>query len=173
MTYAWIVSAPAPPRAALAYARLTTLDGTPAGGLAALPSDVGAPAGAGKVDVRAVDPAGPPGVVSLVLAPPGVWLPFDDVAVSGAIRRALAGSPCDVVSALSQSDDRLVGALTGVHGEDVATARLRLADDPFAVLLPRRVLRIGPGFLGRTPTPVGPSMQRYGAGSPWPWDRFS
>ena len=171
MSYCWLVPAEHPPAGAVAWAPLSTVDARGAGGLAALPPDAPAPATAVKIDARAVDANGPPGYVSLVEAPPGTWLLFDDVAVTGAIRRALAGPPYDVVSALSQRDDRFLGALTGLHGE-APSARLRLADDPFALLFPRRLLRIGAGFLGRTPAPVGPSMQRYGAGSPWPWDRF-
>jgi len=50
------------------------------------------------------------------------------------------------------------------------------ADDepqPGAVKIdPRCLVRVGPGLLGRTPTPVGPMTQRYGAANPWPWDRF-
>lgn len=123
---------------------------------------------AAKVDPRAIDADGGPGRASLVLAPQGVWLLFDDVAVSQAVRNAMSVRPVDVVSTLLVGDDRFVGAFTAVHGEDED----RLDDDPFAGIFPTRRLRLGPGLLGRTPTPVGPSIQRYGAANPWPWDRF-
>ena len=181
MSYCWLQRAETRPAGAQAWARVWTTDGTPAGGLAALPAGAGDLAevsrragaqAAVKVDSRAVDPTGLAGYVSLTWAPAGSWLPFDDVAVSGAIRRALAGPAYDLVSALSQSDNRFLGALVGVLDEDPGAAGLRLADDPFATLFPRRVLRVEAGLLGRMPDAVGPSMQRYGAGSPWPWDRF-
>ena len=174
MSFSWLLPAAQRPAGALAFARLISLDGRDAGGLAALPGGGRPPSPAAvKIDVRAVDGDGPAGLVSLVSAAEGLWLPFDDVAVSAAIREVLAGRPYDVVSTLSRSDHQFVGAFTAMHGEDLPAGRRRLADDPFARLMPRRLLRIEAGFLGRTPTPVGPSMQRYGAHTPWPWDRFS
>ncbi len=124
--------------------------------------------GAAKVDPRAIDPEGPPGRASLVLAPEGAWFPFDDVAVSGAVRAATTVRPVDVLSTLVVGDDRFTGALSAVHGDHDAA----LEDDPFATLFPTRRVRLGAGLLGRTPTPVGPNIQRYGAANPWPWDRF-
>jgi len=125
--------------------------------------------GAAKVDSRAIDPEGPPGRASLVLAPDSAWLPFDDVAVSHAMRTAMTVRPVDVLSTLVVGNDRFAGALTAVHGDDDAA----LDDDPFAALFPTRRVRLGAGLLGRTPTPVGPGIQRYGATNPWPWDRFA
>ncbi len=124
--------------------------------------------GAAKIDPRAIDPGGPPGCASLVLAPDGAWLPFDDVAVSRAMRAAMSVRPVDVLSTLVVGNDRFTGALTAMHGDDDAV----LDDDPFATLFPTRRVRLGAGLLGRTPTPVGPNIQRYGAANPWPWDRF-
>jgi hypothetical protein len=49
---------------------------------------------------------------------------------------------------------------------------VRLGDDPFARLFPARILRVDAGLLGTMPPLVGPGTQRYGAGNPWPWDRF-
>lgn len=130
----------------------------------------GAPVpGAAKVDPRAIDPDGGSGCASMVSAPRGVWLAFDDVAVSQAIRRAMRVRPIDVVSTLVVGDDRFTGAFSAVHGDDDEA----LDDDPFAALFQARRFRLGPGLLGRTPTPVGPSIQRYGAANPWPWDRFA
>ena len=76
-------------------------------------------------------------------------------------------APADAFSTLLEGDDRCRGALTGVRGE-----LGRLGYDPFANLFPVVVLRVGPGLLGHVPTPVGPSIQRYGGANPWPWDRF-
>ena len=174
MSFSWLLPAAQRPTGALAFARLVSLDGRDAGGLTALPGDGKPPSRAAvKIDMRAVDGDGPAGLVSIVWAPAGLWLPFDDVAVSAAIRQVLAGPPYDVISTLSRSDHQFVGAFAAMHGEDLPANRRRLTDEPFARLMPRRLLRIEAGFLGCTPTPVGPSMQRYGADTPWPWDRFS
>lgn len=177
MSYCWLLLTDSPPTSLsaepLAAAGLCTLTGEPVGYLTALPHDADVPDSAVKADSRAIDPAGPPGIVSLVWATAGTYLLYDDVAVTEAIRRALAGVPLDVVTTLSQSDDRFLGALTAVHGDDVDRARTALADDPFAVLFPQRLVRVEAGLLGATPASVGPSIQRYGAGSPWPWDRFA
>ena len=48
----------------------------------------------------------------------------------------------------------------------------RLADDPFARIFPASILRVGPGVVGVTTAPVGPTIERYGSANPWPWDRF-
>lgn len=125
--------------------------------------------GAVKIDPRAIDPDGGPAWASLVLAPPGAWLLFDDVAVSHALRAVLAAPPLDVVSTLVLGDDRFVGALTAVHDKGPS----RLADDPFAAIFATTVVRVGGGLLGTTPWPVGPVIQRYGGANPWPWDRFA
>lgn len=176
MSYCWLLHTDSPiadpPAEPLAAAAIRTPEGEPAGFLTALPHDADVPDSAVKADRRAIDSAGPAGIISLVWATPGTYLLYDDVAVTEAIRRALAGVPHDVVTTLSQSDDRFLGALSGVYGGDVAGARTALVDDPFAVLFPRQLLRVDAGLLGFTPASVGPSIQRYGAGSPWPWDRF-
>ena len=138
------------------------------GVLAAWQADDEPHPGAVKIDPRSIDADGDAAWASLVLAPRGTWLLFDDVAVSHAIRSVLAGAPVDVVSTFVTGDDRFVGAITAVHDDEPT----RLRDDPFAAIFPTRLVRVGPGLLGRTPTPVGPMTQRYGAANPWPWDRF-
>ncbi len=143
-------------------------DGAPAGVLCAWAADLEQPSPtAAKIDARAVDPGGGEGWVSLVLARPGLFLPFDDPAVAQATRMVLSMHPADVFSTLAEGDDRCRGALTGMHGDPG-----RLGYDPFSNLFPAVVLRVGPGLLGQMPAPVGPSTQRYGAANPWPWDRF-
>ena len=101
----------------------------------------------------------------LVLAPPGVRLPFDDPAVAGARRAVLAGPRLRLVSTLLRGDSVFAGALT-VPGDDGPF------DDPFARIFPSRRLVVGPGLLGATPPPTGLAIERYGGGNPWPWDRF-
>ncbi len=151
------------------WAPLNDLDGKPAGMLAAWPSDTDEPEGAAKVDARAIDGDGAPAEVSLVLAPPGIALPFDDPAVGQAIRMVLSLPPVDVLSTLLLGDSRFVGALTAARGGGAD----RLAQDPFSRLFPARRLRVGPGLLGTMPAPTGPVGQRYGSDQPWPWDRFA
>lgn len=104
-----------------------------------------------------------------MLAPRGIWFPFDDPAVSGAIRNALARPPIDVLSTLLVGADRFVGALSAARGDDAAEA---LRNDPFGIIFPARLLQVGSGLLGRMPPPSGPSMQRRGSQNPWPAGRF-
>jgi hypothetical protein len=121
-----------------------------------------------RVDARTVDPAGAPVRISLVLPPPGVRLAFDDVAVQHARRELLAGLPFDAVSTLLTDDSHFDGSLLVARGEDAA----RLADDPFALVFPARLLDVGGGLLGRVPWPAGPTIERYGSAQPWPADSF-
>lgn len=168
MSWRWFALVQSRPDDAMAAASVCGGDGQEVGVLAAWTSEVAEPPGAAKIDSRAIDPGGEPAEVSLVLAAPGVALPFDDVAVSGALRATLALPTADVVATLLVGDDRFVGALTAVRGDNTG----RLAFDPFGTIFPARRLRVGAGLLGRMPAPAGPSIQRYGADSPWPWDRF-
>ena len=124
--------------------------------------------GQAKVDARAVDPNGEAALVSLVLPPDGITIAFDDPAVSGALRASLAEPWPDVLSTLVVESSRFAGALTAVRDGD----RSRLGSDPFARIFPAELVEVGPGLLGRTPSPVGPGIQRYGGGNPWPWDSF-
>jgi len=167
MTWAWFTLCPGPPVGAYASAAAFGPDGAAAGYLAAWRPDAAHPDEAGKIDGRAVDPAGAPGFASLVLAPAGLFLPFDDVAVSAALRQVLRMPPAPVFSTLLVGDDRLVGALTAAP-----EAGGRLNHDPFANLFPALALRVEAGILGSMPAPAGPTTQRYGADNPWPWDRF-
>jgi len=168
VSWLWFDLCPDPATGTVASARVSDANGTPQGVLCAWASDQDRPTPtAAKVDSRAIDPSGEPGSVSLVLAPDGLYLPFDDPAVAHATRMVLAMSPADVCSTLVDGDDRFRGSLTGTHGDD---GRLRY--DPFGVLFPAVVLRVEAGILGRMSSPVGPVTQRYGATNPWPWDRF-
>ena len=131
-----------------------------------VPGEEPEPEGALRADPRAHDPNGDPAWASLALAPEGVSLPFDDTAVSGALRRVLAGPSRRLVTTLLRDEVRFAGALFA------ADERVPLDDDPFARIFPARVLEVGPGVLGRLPPPAGPGIARYAGGAPWPWDRF-
>ncbi len=168
MSWLWFDLCPGPTTATLASAAVSDADGGDRGVLCAWPAAQDRPTPtAAKIDSRAIDPAGQPGSVSLVLAPDGLSLPFDDPAVAHATRMILTMPPADLFSTLVEGDDRCRGSLTGMHGDSG-----RLKYDPFGVLFPAVVLKVGVGILGRMPSPVGPVTQRYGATNPWPWDRF-
>ncbi|TML91914.1 MAG: hypothetical protein E6G10_30060 [Actinobacteria bacterium] len=122
-----------------------------------------------RVDGRLLDRDGAPAHVSLVRPRPGVRLLFDDLAVQQARRDVLARPPQDAVSTLLSDASHFEGAITVARGAGVA----RLADDPFARVFPRRLLRVGAGVLGSVPAPAGPTIERYGSAQPWPWDRFA
>lgn len=140
---------------------------TPASGagvttyLAAWPAGRKPTAGAVRADARVVDPAGAAADVSLVLVPRGEELLFDDPAVSGALRRVLAGTPPDAVTTLVRDSSHFSGAVT------VRRDGRPLHDDPFARVGHAEVLRVGPGLFGRVHPTAGPVIQRY-SGLPWP-----
>ncbi|MGI8800663.1 MAG: hypothetical protein ACR2KV_00590, partial [Solirubrobacteraceae bacterium] len=143
--------------------------GVPAGYLAAWAPSAAAPRpGALRVWRGIVDPAGGAAVVSLVLAPPGRRVAFDDPAVQQARRAVLAGRPAAAVSTLLSGDSLFEGAISAWRGAPLAVVR----DDPFARIFPARVLRLGPGLIGSPAPPGGPTIERYGSASPWPGDRF-
>jgi hypothetical protein len=97
-----------------------------------------------------------------------VRLPFDDLAVQGARRAVLSGSPQDAVSTLLSDASHFEGAVTVARGAGVG----RLADDPFARVFPARILSVDAGLFGAVPPPCGPTIERYGSAQPWPWDRY-
>jgi hypothetical protein len=115
-----------------------------------------------RADARVLDPAGGPAHVSLVILERGREPLFDDPAVSGALRRVLAGPAPDVVTTLVRDASHFAGALT------VRRDRLSLLqDDPFARLGRPERLSVAAGLLGRRAAAPGPVIQRY-SGQPWP-----
>jgi hypothetical protein len=150
-------------------ARVLEPDGGPAGWLAVWTSRAKPSRSARRIDARLVDPAGAAAWVSLVCAPAGVRLPFDDLVVQQARRAVLAGRPYDGVSTLLSDASHFEGAITVARGEGVA----RLGDDPFGRIFPARVLLVEAGVLGAVPPPCGPTIERYGSAEPWPWDRYA
>ncbi len=169
MSRCWLALVAQAPEGALASAGAFAQDGTPAGFLAAWRQRAKPGRGALRVDGRIIDRDGGEAWVSLVLAPPGVRVPFDDLAVQQARRDVLARTPADAVSTLLRDDSHFEGAVTVARGP---AAHDRLSDDPFARVFPARLLRVEAGMLGRTLPPAGPTIERYGSANPWPWDRF-
>ncbi|MBA3653166.1 MAG: hypothetical protein H0W70_03115 [Actinobacteria bacterium] len=165
----WLARTEDRPTGALGCAELYDNDDRQVGFLAAWHQDDEHAADAVKVDSRAVAHDGPPGWASIVMTRPGTAIAFDDAAVSAALRHALRLPWPDVCSTLVSNGTTFAGALTATARPD---SRDRLCADPFARVLPRELVRIGPGLLGHTPAPVGPGIQRHGSGRPWPWDRF-
>lgn len=168
MSYRWLALRDEKPEGAEATAKVRQ-DGRPIGFLATWPEDAKRPKGGVRIDPRSIDPSGAPAAASLVLAPAGTSLDFDDPAVVGATRAALALDPAEVLSTLIVDKMRFAGALTAVRNGNLG----RLANDPFARLFPQRIVEVEEGLLGRMPPPVGPGHQRYGGGNPWPWDAWS
>jgi hypothetical protein len=169
VSHCWLALTGEPPARALASAAARARDGTAAGTLSVWRQSAKPERSAVRVDGRIVDRDGAPAWVSLVLAPAGVRLPFDDPAVQQARRDVLARTSADAVSTLLRDNSHFEGAITVARGQDAA--RL-LVDDPFARVFPARILRIDGGLLGRVTAPVGPTIERYGSANPWPWDRF-
>ncbi|MGH8932150.1 MAG: hypothetical protein ACRDZO_16400 [Egibacteraceae bacterium] len=167
MIWCWFALCPQTPDGAVAAAPIHGMDGTALGVLAAWDPACDRPEGAAKIDARAIDPDGSEATASLVLAPNLVGVPFDDLAVSQAIRAVLALPPADVLSTLLVGDSWFVGAVTAVYG-----AKDRLEYDPFGLIFPARLVRVGAGLLGHMPPAAGPSMQRHGSSTPWPAGAF-
>jgi len=164
----WFAFRPERPNDAFATAPAFRADGAQLGFLAAWLVGAGRkPIGALGIDARAINPGGKPAWISLVLAPERSRVLFDDPAVCQAMRIVLSGSPNDVMSTLVRDSSTIGGAFTATH----APTPDALADDPFARIFPRTLLRVDGGFVGIMPAPAGPGVQRY-AGAPWPWDQF-
>src|SRR4051794_8577573 len=169
MSWCWLALVPDRPDDADAVAAATDAEGRSAGWLAAWSGHARPDRAARRADARVVDPLGPAATVSLTLAPPGVRVPFDDLAVQQARRRILAGPPVDAVTTLLTDASHFEGSLLVARGDRV---RL-LDDDPFARVFPARRLHVGAGVLGAVLPPAGPTIERYGSASPWPWDRYT
>jgi hypothetical protein len=165
MSWCWLDILEAPADDATAQAELSES----AGWLAAWQQRRRPTRSARRVDARIIDPHGEPAWISLVRAPAGVRLPFDDLAVQHARRRVLAELPPDAVSTLLEDASHFEGAITVARGAAVT----RLRDDPFARVFPARILEVGAGVVGRVPLPCGPTIERYGSAQPWPWERYA
>jgi len=167
MSRAWVALLDEPSKGADAQAPLTTLDGEPAGWLAAWLRRSKPLREARRADPRLIDPDGAEATVSVVWpAHERGLLAFDDLAVQAA-RRAVLGSavPPDAVSTLLIDDSHFAGAIT-VRREPSTD------DDPFARIEPGRLLRVGAGVVGAFALPAGPVIERHGSAQPWPWERF-
>ena len=168
MTRCWLALLDVPPPDATARAAVHHPDGGAAGWLGAWRQRSKPVRSARRVDDRIVDPHGEEAWISLVVAPDGVRLAFDDLAVQQARRRVLAEPPQDAVSTLMRDASHFEGAVTVARGAGVT----RLRDDPFAQIFPARILRVEGGILGSAAPAAGPVIERYGSANPWPCDRF-
>jgi hypothetical protein len=167
--WCWLARVDEPPPRAAASAPLRDGAGACAGVLAVWTGRARPVRHALRMDARLLDAAGDAAVVSLVLAPAGVRLAFDDPAVQQARRAILGGPPFDAVSTLLSDASHFEGSVVVARGE---TAAARLAADPFARIFPALVLDVGAGLFGSVPPPAGPVIERYGSAEPWPRDRF-
>lgn len=170
MSRCWIALIDGPAEGAHASARASALDGQEIGTLAAWRQAAKPVRPALRVDERLIDPTGAAAWISLVLAPRGVRLPFDDLAVQQARRHLLSRPPLAAVSTLLRDDSHFEGAISVARSEEGVRW---LRDDPFARIYPARLLTIETGILGSVAPPAGPTIERYGSGNPWPWDTFS
>ena len=78
---------------------------------------------------------------------------------------------CAVYGREGVTGERDPSTIGGAFTASQASTPDGLADDPFARIFPRTLLRVDGGFVGTMPAPIGPSVQRY-VGAPWPWDQF-
>jgi hypothetical protein len=166
----WLALIEGPAEGAHASAGASTLDGKNAGTLAAWVQKAKPVRNALRVDERLIDPRGAPASISLVLAPGGVRLPFDDLAVQQARRLVLSRQPLAAVSTLLRDDSHFEGAISVARSPH----EMRwLRNDPFARLYPAMLLAVEAGILGSVAAATGPTIERYGSGNPWPWDSFT
>lgn len=164
----WFAPVAERPDGAWAVAEAHTAEGAAAGWLTVWKRSSKPVRDAMPADPRAFDPDGEPAWVSLVWVPRDLRVLFDDPAVQHARQRALAASDAAALSTFPRDASTFGGALSGWRG---ARAAAQAAEDPFARVSDARVLRVGPGLLGRHGLLPGPVIERYG-GQPWPADRF-
>ena len=170
MSRCWLALIQGPAEGAQASAPVSSLDGEGAGTLAAWRQKAKPVRNALRVDGRLIDPRGARAWISLVLAPGGVRLPFDDLAVQQARRLVLGRQPLAAVSTLLRDDAHFEGAISVARS---AQEMRWLRADPFARIYPAMLLAVEAGIFGSLAAPTGPTIERYGSGNPWPWDRFS
>ena len=169
MNWVWIDLVAERPESATLAATATFAGGEPAGWLAAWRRQGRPTHTALRAWDAILDPEGAPATISLVRAPDGVRLKFDDLAVQQARRVVLQLRPSDLVTTLLSDASHFEGSILGARGPD---APRRARDDPFARIFPELVLDIGGGMLGSVAPPAGPTIERYGSDQPWPSDRF-
>jgi hypothetical protein len=170
MSRCWLALIEGPAEGAQTSAGVSALDGRHVGTLAAWLQKTKPVRNALRVDERLIDPRGAPAWISLVLAPPGVRMPFDDLAVQQARCLVLSRRPLAAVSTLLRDDSHFEGAITIARSPD---EERWLREDPFARIFPCTLLAVEARILGSVPAPTGPTIERYGSGNPWPWDSFS
>ncbi|MBO0682536.1 MAG: hypothetical protein J2P45_05215 [Candidatus Dormibacteraeota bacterium] len=106
-------------------------------------------------------------------------LEFDDPAVTGGIRRTLAGylpllgDRFVATSTLMPDWRHCVGALTVFRAGSETEARTLAGDDPWRAVFPGRLFRLDQAIFRRLAPPAGPGTQRYGGANPWPGGAFA
>lgn len=125
--------------------------------------------GALRADPGAFAVDGEAAWISLVLPVQDMRPAFDDTTVQQARRVLLAGPPPAVVTTLLADNSHFAGSLTARRGRDALSL---LRDDPFARVLPARLLHCAPGLLANRAPPPGPTIERHGSAVPWPGGRF-
>ncbi len=165
--WAWLVVGTGPVEGATATGALRTPDGEPAGSLSVSLGRRRPARDALRVDPAVVDLEGPAWAISLVVPPADQRPLFDDPAVVGATRAALAGTAAVAfVSSLVVDPTRWCGSVSGTSPEVAAGWPAWYDRDPFRRLAPGRSLLLDAGVLGAVSL-GGPGTQRY-AGAPWP-----
>lgn len=105
-------------------------------------------------------------------------LEFDDPAVTGGIRRTLAGylpllgDRFVATSTLMPDWRHCAGALTVFRAGSETEARTLAGDDPWRAVFPGRLFRLDQAIFRRLAPPAGPGTQRYGGANPWPGGSF-
>lgn len=104
-------------------------------------------------------------------------LHFDDPAVSGATRNALAwqvpmlGTRLVGISTLIVGEVDYAGALTVFRAGSFEEALVLSAGDPWSAIYSGRLFEVVPGFFSRGLPPPGPGISRYVYNVPWPGGR--
>lgn len=169
--WAWLVIAPQAIPGGTAGGALREVDGTPVGQLSVTLGRRRPARSALRIDPRLVDPDGPAWALSLVIPAADRRPLFDDPAVVGAIRAALAETRATpLLSSLVVDPTRWCGSISGTDPATAAGWPGWYRRDPFRRLWPGRSLLLDQGVLAAVPL-SGPGTQRY-AGAPWPYPGF-
>jgi len=167
VTWLWLDLVAEIPSRAIATVPVSRVDDGSAAFLAFWSKELERPGLALRVDARLVDGGSPATWVSWCRADAEQSFAFDDGAVGGALRQSLSRPWPDARSTLLVDWSRIAGAIA------IAASVEGVADDPFARVFPRQLLRVDAGTLGSIDAPTGPGITRYGSGNPWPWDRYA
>lgn len=169
--WTWVLLGPEPAEGARVTGALRTPGGEPAVHLSVVRGRRRPSADALRIDPGVVAEDGPAWAVSLVVPAVGARPLFDDPAVIGATRAAMAeAGAVAFTSSLVADPTRWAGAISGVAPATAAGWPGWYDRDPFRRIAPGRSLLLDAGVLRAAPL-AGPGTQRY-AGAPWPHRGF-